>query len=164
MSHIWIGHIRMSHVTRMNGSCHIRMSHVTHVNRCMLHTWMGHIHIWVVSYMNIISCVWHIHIHTYACDSIIHLNASLHIYDWVMGHIYDWVMGHISIHRHIFQSYISVLPVILMIASCRIYESIIPRTYMSHVTHFVCVMSHTWHVTSHTLHDAHTYASFRIYT
>ena len=132
MSHIWIGHIRMSHVT--------------HVNRCMLYTWMSHIHIWVVSYMNIISCVWHMDIPSYICMWLIHTSECVIAYIW-LSHV-----ARVKTSRDMYQcfrSYVWLRHVWNTLQHTATYCNILQHTAtycnnsaFSHT--YDCVMSHIW--------------------
>jgi len=85
-----VGHVRMSHVTHVNGSCrtyewdlsHIWMSHVTHMDEsCHPYEWViAHVE-WVLSHIWM-SHVPHVHVYTHV------LHES-----WVMSHIW---MSHVT--------------------------------------------------------------------
>ena len=77
---------------------------------------------------------------------VIHVNASCHIYEWVMS--YTWM----SYATH-------------MNKSCHIHEWVMSHTWLSHVTHMneschthECVMPHIWmsHVTGWSWHEPRT--------
>jgi len=157
-----ISHIRMSHVSRENGSCNIWMSHVARMDAsCLTRGWVT-LHMWLgrVSRMNEFSTAWRFtHAHMYTpcltyewlifhiwTSHVSRMNESCLTYGW-MSHVshmnescltYEWVISHIWMGCQLCEG--SFMPIWW---SCDAYEWVMSHIWMRRVLHG-WVLSRIW--------------------